>query len=403
MDRKEKYIRVINSKSTEDKILLVTKLTIKERIENGIGLLLNISSIIEQLQYVFPDKWDIQFENSHEDNGRLILKVEFVIHFPHIVITNSKEMKHIIKDLYVKLESIESPLDGSYTFDEFKGKRMSASAEEVLSNYQHSHQFPGSYKEIEAFLQTKESWYGQSSAVSYDVFAYRRFCTGSSEINQILTMLSARYNANIFKMFLLQLDLYVRWESLEGVPHIKLENVIGRADSKQISWTQRRDFYDMLKLNEIDVDFKIEKNQIRIVDNEKFERFLKFDGEKIESYSFSFRNHLCIKDEKGDYFSIRTIPTSFPAELLAPKEQLDQISWYFKGELVEFKVKYQTEEEKVIITEKPFFVHKDIKEYAKRKLEDKIKAERLRSYFSGKFSQTDNTTRNIEQNKISLQ
>lgn len=398
MDRAEKYLRALNSKSTREKILLVTSLVLRERVNKGGALLLNFSSIMEELQYVFPDRWDIQFERDWKELSKIVLKVNFVIHFPVIKITNSEEMTHTMYDLYVKLESYD-PYSSStdYTFVDFTGKRMTATDEEILSSYQHSH-LPGyNYGDMTSFLlNKKEASYGQSAKTSAFVFAYRRFCKGSSEINQILAMLGAKYDKNVFKMFLLQLDLYVRWESIEGRPHIYMKHVSSRAEASNPSVSTLREFYSHLSFTDVNLDFKIEKGKVKVIDNDNFENFLKFRGSVAHNYPSTVRSFLCTKDEKGNYYNIRNIPQSFPKNLLAPAEDLAKISWYFRGELIEFKVIYQTEEQRALNATKPFFIHKKLKEYAKARIESKIEAQRFRSYLTEQLSKIDNNTRSIQ-------
>jgi acetone carboxylase gamma subunit len=395
MDKIEKYLTAINRKTTEEKILLVTNLVLRDRLAFSDIITINMSSIMEQLQYVFPNRWDIQFERCFAIKDKIVLKAEFVIHFPKIVISNSEEMKHTIHDLYIKLQSIQAYNGVGITFDDFKGKRMTVTDEEVLSKYQHSHLPSRPYTEIKKTREaSKFSSYGQTGD-SNAVFTYRNFCKGSSEINQILSMLSSRYDSNIFKMFLLQLDLYVQWESIEGRPHIYMKYVSGRAEINHPSSYKQQEFYDYLPLWEMNINFKVENGEIKVIDNNKFEDFLKYKGDVSGVYPVDIRNTLCIKDEKGNYYSRRSLPTEFPDALLDPVEELNTISWYFKGELIEFKVIYQSEEERALNAEKPFFIHKDLKEYAKSRIEQTIKTQRFRCYISEQLSKANNPTRSI--------
>lgn len=395
MDKIEKYLRTINSKTTEEKILLVTNLALRDRLAFSDIIEINMSSIMEQLQYVFPNRWDIQFERFLLIRDKIILKAEFVIHFPKIVISNSDEMKHVIHDLYIKLESTSSYDGSGITFDDFKGKRMTVTDEEVLSKYQHSHQPSRPYAEIKKVREANKcSSYGQTGDANA-VFTYRSFCKGSSEINQIISMLSGKYDSNIFKMFLLQLDLYIQWESIEGRPHIYMKYVSGRAEISTPSDNRKREFYDALPLVEADINFKLEKGEIKVIDNDNFENFLKYRGNIAALYPENIRNSLCIKDEKGNYYSRRNLPVEFPDTLLDSAEELSTISWYFKGKLIEFKVIYQSEEERALNAEKPFFIHKELKKYAKSRIEQTIKTQRFRCYISEQLSKTNNHTRNI--------
>jgi hypothetical protein len=196
-------------------------------------------------------------------------------------------------------------------------------------------------------------------------------------------------------MFLLQLDLYVRWESLEGRPHTYLKYVSGRSETTVPSNSVKKDFYSSLNFTNADIDFKLENNKIKVVDNTKFENFLKFAGESEAAYPIFIQSYFCVKDEQGNYYNKRNIPTNFPETLLSKKADLDKISWYFRGELIEFKVKYQTEEQKAYNLSRPTFINKNLKEYAKARIEQTIKTQRFRSHIFEKLSEINNTTKNI--------
>jgi hypothetical protein len=142
--------------------------------------------------------------DSHCRNG------EIIIRFPEITITNSRDRKHVIRNLFVK-----------YTYDKGSnnvvnvrgpwGTRSTLTEREYRAGYSHSHlsgsTLPG-------------NWSG--------------FCLGSGNMASIMSHISsitAPTPELIFGM-LLALPSYVAWESLEGGPYLKFEDIDQRGSRR---------------------------------------------------------------------------------------------------------------------------------------------------------------------------
>lgn len=148
------------------------------------------------VQAVFPDMWE--WQEGHN----------LVIHFPKLTISNELELTHEINNLFIKF-----PLYNDFnTGGELYGLRFTFTIKEFLSSYTHSHLEPG--------------------------FRWRNFCLGSSEFGRDLTHIyelafdnesENRANCEINEEFLLgmflNLDAYIKWESLEGGPYKKIEEL----------------------------------------------------------------------------------------------------------------------------------------------------------------------------------
>lgn len=128
-------------------------------------------------------------------------KFQLLIRFPEIKITNSFEREHTIKELYVavplKVKNKEIYLNG-----DLYGMRAYFSEKEYLSSYRHSH------------LPTGNSF-----------FSFGCFCLGSGQIIISINNLRESLDDINFFSFLVNLKYYLTWESLEGGPHIKMENL----------------------------------------------------------------------------------------------------------------------------------------------------------------------------------
>lgn len=140
------------------------------------------------------------------------LTKEFIVYYPEIIITNSNKESHVITDLYVKFSfDYFGKLSNS-----FKINRGSYSDQEWYSNYKHSHTH-GSLPEAICSFSTP--------------------CLGGGPINSTIAVLQ---NATLetfseleIVQFLILIDDFLKWESLEGVPYKYIRD-IGNSGSHTI-------------------------------------------------------------------------------------------------------------------------------------------------------------------------
>lgn len=136
-------------------------------------------------------------------------KVHYIttIHFPEIEITNTENARQMIKDLYVRFylngnvkltEIIEHGCTNGY----LSGLRTTYTHREYQADYAHSH-LPG----------------------RTNTPHFKKFCTGSGPIKQIIIKLAANYGSVDYQMFLHTIKNYVKHESLDGVPHRWIRNI----------------------------------------------------------------------------------------------------------------------------------------------------------------------------------
>jgi len=156
-----------------------------------------LKKVEESLQAIFPYKWDLILPSKGATVYTLIIK------FPKIEITNGKEARHEINDLYVKWT-----FNKGFTIkDNLKGIRGLLSYVEYKCGYAHSHLPSSSYT-------SGPLW--------------NPFCLGSGEFAQANTewaMKGHEFTQEAFELLLYQLDAYVRWESLQGGPYMRIENI----------------------------------------------------------------------------------------------------------------------------------------------------------------------------------
>lgn len=161
----------------------------------------NYSIFKSSLDEFYKDNWDII--PIHVDNYKKDFNL--VILYPEIKITNSKDEKHTIKDLYVIVPlHIE---DNTFVFSgNLYGFRTFQTSDEY-NNYTHSH------------LNASR------------ILQIAKFCLGSGDINLTIKNLMIKNNFSeiLFKGFLITLEYYLTWESLEGGPHYRMENLFNKS------------------------------------------------------------------------------------------------------------------------------------------------------------------------------
>ncbi len=130
-------------------------------------------------------------------------KYNLYIHFPELIITNSREEKHLIKDLYVKMFI-------SIYYRDLTNSRATTKGKISISGGR------STYELIEW-----ECDYGHSH-FSGKGLGYSDFCMGASVFGVLLNNLGLSLEKDDWVMVLLGLEKYLKWESLEGGPYRRI-------------------------------------------------------------------------------------------------------------------------------------------------------------------------------------
>lgn len=150
--------------------------------------------ILDSLEECYPNQWDLLIKYTTDET---VIVLPYII-FNNVTISNSEDKSLDIKDLIVALDmSHYCQVLGLI------GGRLTLSFEEWVSNYRHSH----------------------LNACNNQNIYIRDFCLGNSEISDLITQLKRDFDVDRFKLLLYSLRTYVSWESLEGVPYMRLSNV----------------------------------------------------------------------------------------------------------------------------------------------------------------------------------
>jgi hypothetical protein len=227
---------------------------------------------------------------------RSCIPFTIVIHFPEVNITNSRKGSHDIKDLYVKFK-VRSNGDLMYGME---GVRTEVTEEEYHSRYFHSH------------LRGFDAGF----------IGFSPFCLGVGEITQVLSLLGHGFSEENFTLLCIHLKNYIKWESLEGNPHMNLAN-IGNSGGSSLGTlvpTTLKKIVSMLKskiLSEEDakevlkenIKFAVDYNGITCLSTDDFEVSLasiipSLPPGEVERGGRDNERFLVNKDSTGNYSAV---------------------------------------------------------------------------------------------------
>ena len=132
--------------------------------------------------------------------------VNSIIYFPKVTVTNENGKSIDITKLFIK---VIITYDGNILT--FKAVRSEFTKSQFNCDYIHSHVQLLDKNNIESF---------------------KNCCVGTGPIRTTLTTLSRSYNEDIIKLFCVELDSYVKTESIAGIPYMYLESVGNNAQTR---------------------------------------------------------------------------------------------------------------------------------------------------------------------------
>jgi len=282
------------------------------------------SKVRELLQRVYPDLWD---EEPEDPNSSVDM---FYIHFPHILIRNSRGREHNIYDLYLRLKMRKH--DGRFV--EVEGNRATYNQAEYESRYSHSH--------LSSTVVRDSVWGG--------------FCMGAEEIVKDIQELQAapfEGKEDLFEAVLFQLEIFVQWESLEGGPYKKMENISRRKTPTHIYSHNIDDAYNRFIGKYDKVNFNVQLAPPAIIIDP-------FDEDFVNKVTPLVPDELKVRRDNvtGEFFVDGSTNIYPDAPLL----------FFFKGDMVVRKVKNEEDENK----SKKYYAHPDILRGVSERLERKL-------------------------------
>lgn len=124
-----------------------------------------------------------------------------LVHFPHVRVTNEYGKFTDINHLYAKvIIDIYGKIMGRFLLN-----RSEYSVLHFTNDYMHSH---------------------ISNIPIYDLTQFQMPCTGSGPINSTICSLSRDFDADLWRLFCLELDRFTQVESIAGTPYHRLEGLV---------------------------------------------------------------------------------------------------------------------------------------------------------------------------------
>jgi len=180
------------------------------------NILINILNL-----YIGEDNYDIQKYPFHENRYYLI------IHYDNIEISNDRGTTHNMKDVYIFIRLTSDCL----IYEQFRIWRGTITPEELSYGYIFSHATPSEddFYDLRTNIKNIPVYYYGST---YRYYRFGRVCLGSGHINRTISDLMLRFDETVWQLFLNELDVYIRYEDLQGGPYMKM-NIIPKTIFKE--------------------------------------------------------------------------------------------------------------------------------------------------------------------------
>lgn len=335
-----------------------------------------MDSMISVLNDVHGENWDFDIRSTNNDYGFAGFKLYVVINYPNINITNSEGDNHNIKNLVVSFRVKDSELENSegypvYGMYDIRGTRSSMTYEEWFIGYLHSHLSTNKFQSFS------------------DAFRLGEFCLGEdTEIRYQQENLYAEYSPEMFQLFLWTIDSIVNWESLDGVPYVRMNKITIGTEASQVSMSDKRnleEYYDNVRkfVDSLNVDFVFSESRYKIKQNNKFERFI---HNLVVEYLSDYWRRLLVSKVGDKYYGYEHPVINTPEEMKAmftnSREGLPH--FYLRSNKVEFNVEPYGGELPDINNYK---VHPKFIEYVSTRLEQELYYKSVRKSTFEKYHQ----------------
>lgn len=338
----------------------------------------DIDNMISQLKLHYGERWDFQLLPTENSKFKLVCN----IHFPEITISNSNDHTHDIKDLFVSFEIFLN--SNGVIPGELQGFRTTFTIAEWESRYAHSH--------LNSLPRIQSG------------FIRRFFCLGdgtSMVVSRENLMLG--YSENRFNMYLFNIDSFVRWESLEGVPYKQLSR-IRRANSEVEYHTYTYNQYILfdlclpaLEAQPLPLHFYGNKFKLN---TEAFANALKEIAidHVLHADSSSFKSILVVEKD-GRYLQYNPLTAERGQGNFNPTPNKH---FLFRDKEIKLKIITGEEEGGLTASIEDHHIHKDFVNYAKKKFEERIYRAELNRAVAEAYYKSRNASRGVAQNPVPL-
>lgn len=337
----------------------------------------NLHEMIKIFEQKFQGNQDLAFEVKKKKDC-FKLYPYFKVLYPEIEITNTKKEKHTIKNLVVVFSLEWDTYFKKWKINEMTGLRLTLSYLELNKSYHHSH------------LSSSNLTSNFKSMTS------SKFCLGSSTLGMSI----AEYNTEndkeksnlVLEGILYTLDTYVTWESLEGVPHNYICNLLpfgGTPVSDFSLEPHSLKVVKFLKENKIplDLDYGVMNDSIFIKNSLENAEFFKgiLQNSSISGRHQLQKEYLCFPSQgdtflqaDSNFYSVTQVRDLAKEHKENNLYNLSKPFTFFNGRKHSLVFSFYMEK-KVQKDEQNIIIYPKFLKHVYRKLESQIQKARLRS------------------------
>lgn len=350
-----------------------------EGLSNVTKLTADFFAILDLFEAKYKDQADLDFYY----DGNFFLPY-FKVFYPKYIITNSQGKTHEIKDLFV-IHLFKWNGNALYP-SKLEGGRLSKTQLEVLSGYQQSH------------LSSHRNWTSEPLYCSY-------FCVGGdTDVSRMMAEFSVDMDMDRYELFLFCVDSMITWESIEGVPFIRME-VVKNADSIKVNSTNTRAASKVLKTImdhkiPLDVDFYISEGLYRIHPNVRASEFIKRIA--LTCMTFSEYQTVLVSRVPNTYNHFLQMKAENAIATATVKITSTEDYTLFRGRKLYPKIiKEDTRLSKPVSLE-DHIVYPNFLDYVIRELESRIYEKAVVKSATKLYHTSDNASRGITSDTVSL-
>lgn len=357
----------------------------------------NLHEMIKIFEQKFQGNQDLAFEVKETSE----LRPYFKVLYPEIEITNTRKEKHTIKNLVVVFSLKWDSYFKKWKIDEMTGLRLTLSYLELNKLYPHSH--------LSATRLT-DKFKSMSSS---------KFCLGSSTLGMSIAEYNTESNREqsnlVLEGILYTLDTYVTWESLEGVPHNYIRNLLpfgGTPVSDSSLGSHSLRIVNFLKENKIPLtlDYGVINGSIFIknsLENAEFFKNILQNSSISGRYSFQ-KEYLCFPSQgdtflqaDSNFYSVTQVRTLAKEHKQNHLYDLRKPFTFFNGRKHSLVFSFYMEK-KIQKDKQNIIIYPKFLEHVYRKLESQIQKARLRSQAIKYLTTLRSAKGSIRQDQVTL-
>ena len=337
----------------------------------------NLHEMIKIFEQKFQENQDLAFEVKENFEG-FELRPYFKVLYPEIDITNTNKEKHTIKNLVVVFSLKWDTYFKKWKINDMTGLRLTLSYLELNKLYSHSHL---SFRNLTSTFKSMTS---------------SKFCLGSSTLGMSIAEYNTESNKEqsnlVLEGILYTLDTYVTWESLEGVPHNYIRNLLpfgGTPVSNSSLEPHSLKVVKFLKENKIPLalDYGVMNGSIFIknsLENAEFFKSILQNSSISGRYSLQ-RDYLCFPSQGGtfsqadsNFYSVTQVRDLAKDCKQNYLHNLSKPFTFFNGRKHSLVFSFYMEK-KIQKDEQNIIIYPKFLKHVYRKLESQIQKARLRS------------------------